>query len=123
MKHKNEDPEIAENIGWIFNYLTMNEHFDDNNQLLNIMNDNGITKELIKMLNVSNSPSLKTIGNILTGNDEYTQKCIDFGVLGTFYNLLNKYSSKEKKNSNDMRILKELCWSISNITAGSIQQI
>ena len=59
-------------------------------------------------------PCLRTLGNILTGNDSETQACIDSGILIP----LNKLLEHPKKP-----VRKEVVWSISNITAGHSKQI
>lgn len=59
-------------------------------------------------------PCLRTLGNILTARDEYAQHAIDCGVLEAFTQLLDH----PKK-----AIRKEICWSISNVTAGNPTQI
>jgi hypothetical protein len=60
-------------------------------------------------------PALRTVGNIVTGNDMQTQVVINCGALACLLNLL---SSNHKKS-----IKKEACWTISNITAGTKDQI
>jgi hypothetical protein len=55
-------------------------------------------------------PCLRTIGNIVTGNDQETQYAIDCGALEALNNLI--YSKKKS-------IRKEVCWTLSNITAGT----
>ena len=59
-------------------------------------------------------PCLRTLGNILTARDEYAQAAIDCGVLEAFTQLLDHPKKAIKK---------EICWSISNVTAGSPEQI
>ena len=49
-------------------------------------------------------------------NDKYTQQCIDCGVPSALYHLLTQKQQNQK-------CLKELLWTISNITAGTKQQI
>ncbi|RZC56136.1 hypothetical protein C5167_014998 [Papaver somniferum] len=61
------------------------------------------------------TPSLRTIGNIVTGDDEQTQVVIDNQVLYCFHQLLTQNYSKNIK--------RETCWAISNITAGNVGQI
>lgn len=60
------------------------------------------------------TPSLRAIGNIVTGTDEQTQVVIDSGALSVFPSLLSHH-----KNS----IQKEAAWTMSNITAGRQDQI
>jgi importin subunit alpha-6/7 len=58
--------------------------------------------------------ALRSIGNIITGNDEQTQLVMDLNVL--------KYLKISIKSTiNEMK--KETLWMISNITAGSNDQI
>lgn len=60
------------------------------------------------------TPALRTIGNIVTGTTEQTQKVIDGGALPVVHQLM----SHPNKG-----IRKECCWFISNVTAGSQAQI
>lgn len=60
-------------------------------------------------------PSLRTIGNIVTGDDLQTQCIIDHGALPCLLSLLTHNHKKSIK--------KEACWTISNITAGNKHQI
>jgi hypothetical protein len=57
---------------------------------------------------------LKIVGNIVTGNPLQTQAVIDAGILP----FLAKLIFHEKRS-----IRKEACWVISNIAAGTQQQI
>jgi len=60
------------------------------------------------------TPALRTIGNVVTGDDSQTQIIINVAVLPCLLSLL----SSPKKG-----IRKEACWTISNITAGNRAQI
>lgn len=60
-------------------------------------------------------PALRTVGNIVTGDDLQTQVIINCGALGCLLHLL--------KTSQKKSIKKEACWTISNITAGTKEQI
>ena len=60
------------------------------------------------------TPALRSVGNIVTGDDLQTQVVIASGALPALLSLLG--SSKEA-------IRKEACWTISNVTAGSPHQI
>ena len=53
-------------------------------------------------------------GNIVTGNDQQTQIVLDCGFLRSCQQLIR---------SGTQSIRKEVCWSISNITAGTRSQI
>lgn len=63
---------------------------------------------------ISQTPSLRAVGNIVTGTDEQTQRVLNSGVLALFPNLL-----RHPKNN----IQKEAAWTLSNITAGKNLQI
>jgi len=60
------------------------------------------------------TPALRTVGNVVTGDDSQTQIIINVSVLPCLLSLL----SSPKKG-----IRKEACWTISNITAGNRAQI
>jgi hypothetical protein len=60
-------------------------------------------------------PALRTVGNIVTGDDAQTQFVIDNQVLTCLFQLLTQNHKKSIK--------KEACWTISNITAGNRGQI
>ena len=57
---------------------------------------------------------MRTVGNIVTGDDVQTQFILNSGVLGALLHLLSSPRDGIKK---------EACWTISNITAGTVQQI
>jgi importin subunit alpha-6/7 len=54
-------------------------------------------------------PALRTLGNIVSGDDSQTQAVVDANVLPALTGLL----ANSKKN-----IRKETCWMLSNIAAG-----
>ena len=60
-------------------------------------------------------PALRTVGNIVTGDDNQTQIVINCNALPYLLNLLTTSPKKSIK--------KEACWTISNITAGTKAQI
>jgi hypothetical protein len=59
-------------------------------------------------------PALRTLGNIVSGEDHQTQTVVDCGALSVVMPLL----SHAKKN-----IRKETCWMLSNIAAGNRSQV
>eukprot|EP01094_Clydonella_sp_ATCC50884_P018178 TRINITY_DN3314_c0_g1_i1.p1 TRINITY_DN3314_c0_g1~~TRINITY_DN3314_c0_g1_i1.p1 ORF type:complete len:532 (+),score=243.82 TRINITY_DN3314_c0_g1_i1:62-1657(+) len=61
------------------------------------------------------TPALRVVGNIVTGDDLQTQCMINFQVLPRLKTLLLTSTKKG--------IRKEACWTISNITAGTAEQI
>lgn len=60
------------------------------------------------------TPALRSVGNIVTGDDVQTQVIINCGSLPALLSLLS--STKDG-------IRKEACWTISNVTAGNSTQI
>ncbi|KAE8671275.1 Importin subunit alpha-1 [Hibiscus syriacus] len=60
-------------------------------------------------------PALRTVGNIVSGDDTQTQCIIGQQALPFLLNLLT--------NNYKRSIKKEACWTISNITAGNVDQI
>jgi importin subunit alpha-1 len=80
--------------------------------------DAGVCRPLVKLLMhpsvAVQTPALRTVGNIVTGDDMQTQAIIAAGALGALTHLLR---------STKRGIRKEACWTISNITAGNKEQI
>ncbi|VVB00896.1 unnamed protein product [Arabis nemorensis] len=108
------DEEVLTYACSALSYLT----FNSNNKIQAVI-DAGVISHLIKLLSHS-SPSvlifsLRTIGNIVTGDDEQTQTVLDHQVLPCLLNLLT--------NTYEKSIKKEACWTISNITARNSNQI
>jgi importin subunit alpha-1 len=97
----------------------------------------GVVRRLVELLhhhsNMVKTPALRTIGNIVTGDDLQTQVVINRGeehrnflscplnidclLVGGLVGLLALLSNDKKG------IVKEACWTISNITAGNPEQI
>ncbi|CAD8215040.1 unnamed protein product [Paramecium octaurelia] len=99
---------------WGLNYLSNN---DDGQQYFSIKP--AVVQKLTLLLNSQNEsliiPALKTIGNILTGNDVQKAKVLNTGVLKPFEMLLSQNYSEV--------IQREVCWSFSNIVAGTLAQV
>ena len=78
----------------------------------------GVLPMVISMLGSSNikvvNPALRVVGNVLAGDDQQTQMCIENGVLSYLEQLVN---------SSQFTVVKEALWCLSNITAGSESQI
>jgi hypothetical protein len=81
--------------------------------------DAGVCPRLVELLlHPSPSvliPALRTVGNIVTGDDSQTQCIIDHQALSCLLSLLTQNHKKSIK--------KEACWTVSNITAGNKDQI
>jgi importin subunit alpha-1 len=107
------DEEILIDACWALSYLS-----DGSNDKIQAVIESGVCRRLVDLLKHESSavqtPALRTVGNIVTGDDLQTQVVITSGALPALLHLLS--SPKDG-------IRKEACWTISNITAGSPAQI
>ncbi|KAH9605589.1 hypothetical protein KSS87_016327 [Heliosperma pusillum] len=111
--HSNDD-EILTDACWALSYLS-----DGTNDKIQAVIEAKVCPRLVELLlHPSPSvliPALRTVGNIVTGDDLQTQCIIDHQSLPCLFNLLTQNHKKSIK--------KEACWTISNITAGTKDQI
>lgn len=108
------DEEVLTDACWALSYLS-----DGTNDKIQEVIQAGVCRRLTELL-LHNSPSvlvpaLRTVGNIVTGDDLQTQVIINCTALPCLLNLL--------QTSHKKSIKKEACWTISNITAGTTEQI
>ena len=84
------------------------------------------------MMNTSNdvvilTPALRTAGNIVTGTDAQTETMLQLGLLNVFPKLLRHPKANIVKVSwflnFYLKVNKEAAWTLSNITAGTVNQI
>ncbi|KAM7255880.1 hypothetical protein ACFE04_011621 [Oxalis oulophora] len=111
--HSN-DEEVLTDACWALSYLS-----DGTNDKIQAVIEAGVCPRLVELLlHPSPSvliPALRTVGNIVTGDDLQTQCMINHGALQCLLSLLT--------NNHKKSIKKEACWTISNITAGNKEQI
>eukprot|EP01023_Acetabularia_acetabulum_P017932 TRINITY_DN1901_c2_g1_i2.p1 TRINITY_DN1901_c2_g1~~TRINITY_DN1901_c2_g1_i2.p1 ORF type:complete len:546 (+),score=122.34 TRINITY_DN1901_c2_g1_i2:163-1800(+) len=109
-----KDEEILVDACWALSYLS-----DGNTYNIQEVIQAGVCRRLVELLMHSSPtviiPALRTVGNIVTGNDSQTQVVINCGFLACILHVLNTAYKKSIK--------KEACWTISNITAGTKEQI
>ncbi|GJD08280.1 Importin subunit alpha [Galdieria sulphuraria] len=110
--YSNDDMILADAC-WALSYLS-----DGPNDKIQAVIESGVTRRLVELLTHQSiavqTPSLRTIGNIVTGDDTQTQVVINCDALPCLNSLLGSH----KKS-----IRKEACWTVSNITAGTQEQI
>ena len=108
------DEEVLTDACWALSYLS-----DGSNDKIQEVINSGVCRRLVELLVHPSAsvlvPALRTVGNIVTGDDMQTQIIINCGALPCLLNLL---TTSHKKS-----IKKEACWTISNITAGTKEQI
>jgi len=104
---------VAADTCWALSYLS-----DGSNDKIQAILDTGIIPLLVELLKSPQTgvltPALRTVGNIVTGDDAQTDAVISAGALPYLGALLRHTRSN---------IVKEAAWAISNITAGNATQI
>lgn len=110
------DDEVLTDACWALSYLS--DDTGPHNQKIQAVIESGVARRLVELLmhkspNVK-TPALRTVGNIVTGDDVQTQVIMNAGALPCLLSLL----VNPKKS-----IRKEACWAVSNITAGNTDQI
>ncbi|XP_010513590.1 PREDICTED: importin subunit alpha-1-like [Camelina sativa] len=108
------DEQVLTDACWALFYISK-----ETNDKIQPVIDAGVVPRLVELLlhpSISVlTPALRTVGNIVRGDDLQTQFVINSGALPCLANLLTQNYKKSIK--------KQTCWTISNITAGTKEQI
>mmetsp|Transcript_10907 Transcript_10907/g.16477 ORF Transcript_10907/g.16477 Transcript_10907/m.16477 type:complete len:519 (-) Transcript_10907:165-1721(-) len=105
------DEEVVADAAWAISYIS-----DASDDRINMVINSGVIPKMIEFFAHSGYqiPAIRTVGNIVTGNDLQTQIVVDAGALANFHYLLGS----PKRN-----VRKETLWTISNIAAGTPDQV
>jgi len=111
-----EDEKVLADVCWSFSYIS--DDTGQNNERIAGLIRSGAVPRLTFLLGHKSDkvqhPALRTIGNIVSGDDLQTQVVVNNAALPRLLVLL----------TNAKKVIrKEACWTISNITAGSAVQI
>lgn len=108
---QNSSEDIIGDICWAMSYIS-----DNGKRAIPLIIESGVLPRIVQLLEHPTLAiavsCLRTIGNVLTGNDNETQQAINAGALQA----LDRLITHPKK-----AVRKEVCWSVSNITAGTAQ--
>lgn len=108
------DEECLSDALWGISYLT-----DGDERRISAVLASGVAMRLVACLTHASSklkvPALRAIGNIVTGSDEQTQQVVNAGALPILGQLVTAGTKMQER--------KEACWAISNIAAGTPQQL
>lgn len=112
------DPEVLADACWALSYLSEGNDEQSSNAIGMILGA-GVAARLVQLLHHSSqhvqTPALRAVGNIVSGNDQQTETMIVCGCIPALKSLLEK--------TKKLIVRKETCWTISNITAGNRSQI
>lgn len=99
---------------WALSYFT---DVDEGDQI-QVCIEAGVCRRLAVLLRHENpailTPALRTLGNIVTGDEIQTQVAINAGALHSLAHILD---------AGKRMVKKEACWAVSNVMAGNREQI
>lgn len=109
-----DDADVLANACWTLSCISDDAY----TERIQAVVEAGVVPRLVQLLAHGDQsvviPAVRTVGNLVTGDDVQTQVVVDAGVLPALGNLL---AHRERS------VRKEVCWTVSNITAGTRQQI
>lgn len=117
MNEYQDNANILTDLLWALSYLS---DFDGDQDMINYVMSTGVSHNLVKILNdptvnINRLPLVRIIGNFLVGTSDQAQYVLDTpGFMKGIKNLLNSGSKSLRRES---------CWVVSNIAAGSRDQI
>jgi len=110
---ESRDQEILTDALWSLSYIS-----DGPNNYIQAVIDTNVVPRVVELLSHESTsvgtPALRTVGNLVTGDDTQTDTVLNCNPFGAVMFLMS---------STKMKIRKECCWLLSNICAGPLYQV